>query len=65
MQTQQQDHSEQIHEFVQHLLEAMPKITNPLPEALTQLLNDLDELPPRTNPAILLTPLPSSACVKY
>jgi DNA-binding MarR family transcriptional regulator len=56
MQTQQQDHSEQIHEFVQHLLEAMLKITDPLPEALTQLLNDLDELPPKDKPRHIANP---------
>jgi len=56
MQTQHQDHSERIREFVHLLLEAMPKITNPLPEALTQLLNALDELPPKDKPRHVANP---------
>jgi len=47
MRTEQTQNSERIREFVQLLLEAMPKITDPLPETLTQLLNALDELPPQ------------------
>jgi DNA-binding MarR family transcriptional regulator len=45
------------HEFVQHLLEAMRRITNPLPEALSQLLNELDELPPQEKPRNIANPI--------
>jgi DNA-binding MarR family transcriptional regulator len=56
MQTEQTQNSERIREFVHLLLEAMPKITNPLPEALTQLLNALDELPPKDKPRHIANP---------
>ena len=45
------------HEFVQHLLEAMRRITNPLPDALTQLLTELDELPPQEKPRNIANPI--------
>jgi hypothetical protein len=54
--TEQTQNSERIREFVQLLLEAMPKITDPLPEALTQLLNALDELPPKDKPRHITNP---------
>ena len=57
MQTKQTQDSERIHEFVQHLIEAMPQITDPLPEALTQLLNTLDELPPNDKPRHIANPI--------
>ena len=45
MQNKQEDYADRIREFVQYLIGAMPRITDPLPDALNQLLNDLDELP--------------------
>jgi DNA-binding MarR family transcriptional regulator len=45
------------HEFVQHLLGAMPRITNPLPDALEQLLSELDELPPQDKPRNIANPV--------
>jgi DNA-binding MarR family transcriptional regulator len=42
---------------VQHLLEAMRRITNPLPEALTQLLTELDEMPPQEKPRNIANPI--------
>ena len=56
MRTEQTQNSERIREFVQLLLEAMPKITDPLPEGLTQLLNALDELPPKDKPRHIANP---------
>lgn len=57
MDNQQQNHTDQIHELVQHLIEAIPRITDPLPEALTQLLNDLDELPLKDKPRHIANPI--------
>jgi DNA-binding MarR family transcriptional regulator len=45
------------HEFIQHLLAAMRIITNPLPDALTQLLTELDELPPQEKPRNIANPV--------
>ena len=56
-QKEQKDNPDRMHEFVQHLVEAMPKFTGPLPEAFAQLLNDLDELPPQQKPRNIANPL--------
>lgn len=45
------------HEFVEHLLGAMRRITNPLPDALTQLLTELDGLPPQEKPRNIANPI--------
>jgi DNA-binding MarR family transcriptional regulator len=42
---------------VQYLIEAIPRITDPLPEALTQLLNDIDELPLKDKPRHIANPI--------
>jgi DNA-binding MarR family transcriptional regulator len=57
MQGEQQNYIDRIHEFVRYLIEAVPRITDPLPEALTQLLNDLDELPPQDKPRHIANPI--------
>lgn len=57
MDNQRQNNTNRIHEFVQYLIEAIPRITDPLPEALTQLLNDLDELPPNNKPRHIANPI--------
>lgn len=57
MQSDQHNYPDRIHEFVQHIFEAMPKITDPLPESLAQLLNDLDELPPKDKPRHIANPI--------
>jgi DNA-binding MarR family transcriptional regulator len=56
----QKDHQRnplRINEFVQYLIEAIPRITDPLPDALTQLLNDLDELPLKDKPRHIANPI--------
>lgn len=53
----EQPNPDRIREFVQHLIEAIPKITDPLPEALTHLLNRLDELPPKDKPRHIANPI--------
>lgn len=57
MDNQRQNYSDRIREFVQYLIEAIPRITDPLPEALTQLLNDLDELPYKDKPRHIANPI--------
>jgi DNA-binding MarR family transcriptional regulator len=57
MQIKHQNDPALMREFVQYLVEAMPKFTDPLPEALAQLLNDLDELPPQKKPRNIANPL--------
>jgi DNA-binding MarR family transcriptional regulator len=56
-QKEQKNNPDRMHEFVQHLVEAMPKFTGPLPEAFAQLLNDLDELPPQKKPRNIANPI--------
>ena len=57
MDRKQENHTEQIREFVQYLIEAIPRITDPLPDALTQLLNDIDELPLKDKPRHIANPI--------
>jgi DNA-binding MarR family transcriptional regulator len=57
MDNQRQNYAGRIHEFVQYLIEAIPRITDPLPEAFTQLLNDLDELPLKDKPRHIANPI--------
>jgi DNA-binding MarR family transcriptional regulator len=45
------------HEFVQYLVEALPRITNPLPEAFAQLLNELEDLPSQDKPRNIANPV--------
>lgn len=42
---------------MQHLLGAMRSITNPLPEAMTQLLTELDGLPSQEKPRNIANPI--------
>jgi DNA-binding MarR family transcriptional regulator len=57
MDNQRQGYTGRIREFVQYLIEAIPRITDPLPEAFTQLLNDLDELPIKDKPRHIANPI--------
>jgi len=55
--TGQKNNPDRMHEFVQYLVEAMPRFTGPLPEALAQLLNDLDQLPSQKKPRNIANPI--------
>jgi DNA-binding MarR family transcriptional regulator len=56
-QKEQKNNPALMREFVQYLVEAMPRFTDSLPEALSQLLNDLDELPPKDKPRNIANPI--------
>ena len=57
-QREQLNHPERIHEFVHLLVEkAIPRITDPLPEAFAQLLNELDEMPLSNKPRQIANPM--------